>query len=104
MLAEAVASAIRGKIALEAFRRSCERQRHEVVAPLSRAIDRVFRAVLAFYRAKRGQGATALDVSTFFKRKKLDRDFGRYWTSSRNSHRGPFRGRIQKAANALVEE
>jgi hypothetical protein len=99
-----LAPALRGKSALEAFRQSCERQRHEVVVPLSRAIDRVFRAALAFYRAKRGKGATALDVSTFFKRKKLDREFARYWTSSRNSHRGSFRGRIKNAVNALSEE
>jgi hypothetical protein len=81
-----------------------ERRRGEVVDPLNRATDSVFRAALAFFRWKRGVGEKAQDVSTFFKRRKLSDDFSRYWSSSRNAGlRQAFRKRLKDVAAALSE-
>lgn len=80
----------RSRAGAEAFRFACERDDGEVVTPLLRASDAVYRAALAFYRGRRGSGPTALDVSTFFKRRNLHKDFARYWRGSRNGHRKAF--------------
>jgi hypothetical protein len=74
--------------------------------PLQQANDALFRAALQFYRSKRGKGAKAQDISTFFKRRKLHRDFTRFWPSSGNSHRGRFQRawrRFEKSFRAAVQ-
>jgi hypothetical protein len=86
---------------METFRLACERQRSNVVVPLNRAADALFRAALAFFRARRGKGETAMDVSSFFKRKKLDHDFLRYWGGKANSHRRVFKKHLDKLEEAL---
>ena len=58
---------------------------------LSKAIHVAFRAALSFYRAKRGKGAKAIDVSTFFQRHKLPADFAKFWSGSTNKHRLAFK-------------
>src|SRR5438093_192090 len=55
------------------------------------AVDVVFKAALQFYRARRGKGAKATDVSTFFKRKNLHVDFESFWQGSTNQRRGAFK-------------
>lgn len=99
-----IAPVLRNRRAIELFRQSSERRRGEVVDPLNRAADSVFRAALAFFRWKRGVGEKAQDVSTFFKRRKLGDDFSRYWSSSRNARlRQAFRKRLKDVAAALSE-
>jgi hypothetical protein len=99
-----MAPCLRARTTMELFRQSCERRRGELVEPLNRAIDSVFRAALAFFRWKRGVGEKAQDVSTFFKRRKLDDDFARYWSSSRNGHlRQVFRKRLKNVVAAISE-
>jgi hypothetical protein len=92
---------LRGRSSMETFRLACERQRSNVVVPLNRAADALFRAALAFFRARRGKGETALDVSSFFKRKKLDHDFTRYWSGQGGTHRRVFRKHLDKLEDAL---
>jgi hypothetical protein len=58
---------------------------------LVKAIGIAFRAVLGFYRAKRGKGAKAIDVSTFFQRRKLNTEFAKFWHGSSNKHRSAFK-------------
>jgi hypothetical protein len=58
---------------------------------LVKAIGVGFRAVLSFYRARRGKGAKAIDVSTFFQRRKLNTDFAKFWSGSANKHRSAFK-------------
>ena len=73
---------------------------------LVKAISVAFRAVLGFYRAKRGKGAKAIDVSTFFMRRKLNTQFGTFWTGSANKHRLAFkraRRRFEEAFREAVE-
>jgi hypothetical protein len=87
-----------------AFREACERDKAAVVTPLLRAIDLVFTAALRFFRANRGSGPTAIDVSTFFKRRGLDQEFARYWRSSRNAVRSKFSAAWIRVQKALDEE
>ena len=87
-----------------AFREACERDTHAVVAPLRRALGSVFVAALRFYRLNRGSGPTAIDVSTFFKRRNLDKDFARYWRGSRNLGRSRFKSSWRRFEKALNEE
>jgi hypothetical protein len=85
------------------FRRACEWNDSTVLWQLDSALDGIFRAVLAFYRAKRGQGAEARDISTFFKLSKVHVEFGTFWNSSKNTHREKVATRIRKLQEALVE-
>jgi hypothetical protein len=87
-----------------AFREACERDKAAVVTPLRRAIDLVFNAALRFFRANRGSGPTAIDVSTFFKRRGLDQEFARYWRSPRNPARSKFNAAWVRFQKALDEE
>ncbi len=74
----------------EAFRQVCERTNGYVLNPMIRAIDAAFSAALRFYRNKRGSGRKAIDVSTFFQRRNLHKEFAKYWRGSRNKSRPGF--------------
>jgi hypothetical protein len=87
-----------------AFREACERDNPSVVTPLLRAIDVAFSAALRFYRANRGTGPTAIDVSTFFKRRNLDKEFACFWRASRNPARSKFAAAWARFQKALDEE
>ena len=87
-----------------AFREACERDTAAVVTPLLRALDLVFSVAHRFYRASRGSGPTAIDVATFFKRRKLDEEFTRFWRGSRNPARGRFTRDWARFQEALDEE
>ena len=87
----------RTRVGAEAFRLACKRD-GEMVTPLLQAIDAAYRAALAFFRDKRGKGPTAIDVSTFFQRRNLHKEFGRYWRGSRNRARGAFDRRWANSA------
>jgi AIPR protein len=90
------------------FRAACERRQQTVeLKALGTATRAVYSAALSFYRANRGgRGPRAIDVSTFFKRRNLDREFAKYWRSSQNRHRKKFndaahrfRRELARAAN-----
>ncbi|MGD0518600.1 MAG: AIPR family protein [Thermoguttaceae bacterium] len=57
---------------------------------LIRAIDAAFKSAMQFFRAHRGKGPTAIDVSSFFKRKGLHDELETFWRSSLNGHRASF--------------
>ena len=82
-----------------AFRLLCERQDRDLVGPLNRAIDRVFVAVLRFYRQNRGAGSDAVDAPTFFKSKRCS---AKVFTST---YRGDtqFDKQFARAAEAIKE-
>jgi len=67
------------------------------------AINSAFNAALVFYRQKRGKRATAIDVSSFFRRRGLHSDFLGFWRSQRNKHRNFFKKSWQKFEKALKE-
>jgi hypothetical protein len=94
----------RSRAGAEAFRLACERDDSEVVTPLLQAINAAYRAALAFYRDRRGSGPTAIDVSTFFKRRNLHKEFDRYWRGGNNGQRKAFDGGWSKFERALKAE
>jgi len=65
------------------------------------AIGKVFVASLKFYRMKRGKGATATDVSTFFQRRNLHKGFVNYWKGSGNKSRKVFHKLMKRFENSL---
>ena len=81
---------VRTRAGAEAFRLAWDHQKRSFFT-LNYAVDTAFKAALRFYREKRGKGAKALDVSTFFQRKGLHVEFKKFWNSSRNSHRSSFK-------------
>jgi hypothetical protein len=88
----------------EAFRTACERDAARVVIPLLRAIAAVFVTALRFYRGKRGSGQKAIDVSTFFQRRNLHKEFGKHWRGAGNKSRTAFNRAWTKFRKALDEE
>jgi len=93
---------VQSRAARETFKRIWERNEKPLWS-LLQANDAMFRAALQFYRSKRGKGATAQDISTFFKRRKLHRDFDRFWAGARNSHRGRFKRAWRRFEGRLKE-
>jgi hypothetical protein len=82
----------------------CERRSQEWrLRYLNRFVDICFRAALSFFRAKRGTGAEAIDVSTFFKRVKLDEQFEKYWRSASNKYREQARAALRRFERELLE-
>ena len=61
---------LRGKQAIRAFCRLCERQYNDLVYAVSGLIDELFKAASKYFRLNRGTGDTRLDVSQFFKNRK----------------------------------
>jgi hypothetical protein len=85
-----VAPLVRSKQAADCFHQSWFRSWGSM-QHLIAAVDAVFKAGLQFYRVRRGKGAKAIDVSSFFKRKNLHVDFERFWEGSTNQRKGAFK-------------
>jgi hypothetical protein len=90
---------LREKRSAMAFRNECERGRwsHD----LDKAVEQLYLAALAFYRLKRGTGATAVDVSNFFYRANLTEGFESFWRSSANRRRGVVVEELRRFASKL---
>jgi hypothetical protein len=98
-----LAPLVRAKTGAERFRSAWENGGN-VLYYLWRANNAVFNAALRFYRLRRGKGAKALDVSTFFKRRNLHREFEKFWRGSANQARPAFQKAWKKLEKALAEE
>jgi hypothetical protein len=73
------------------------------LTPLCQAVALTFTVALAFFRKKRGQGAKAQDISTFFQRKGLDKEFDKFWKSPANRSKRSFKrawARFEKGLSA----
>lgn len=79
-------------------------QSGDSIVNLWKAITEVFRAAIDFYRLNRGKGDKATDVSTFFKRKNLHIEFEKYWSGSKNKHKGRYKKFIRKFELALNQD
>jgi hypothetical protein len=76
----------------------------DMTRPLSRAIDKVYAAAIKFYRAGRGRGRTAIDVSQFFRNKRgRDEEFRAFWSRYSATTRKGFTRDIQQVENLLKE-
>lgn len=98
-----VAPLVRARQSAECFRAQCERH-GESDKLLVRCIEVAFNAALKFYRLRRGTGAKAIDVSSFFKRKGLDVEFQKFWNSSNNKRRGTFRRAWQRYERSFRQQ
>jgi len=97
-----IAHLVRSRIGGERFRKACE-QDAPPIHPLSQGINVLFVAVLKFFRSKRGKGATAVDVSTFFQRKGRGTEFADYFSGRGRALRTKFRKRWNKFENRFQE-
>jgi hypothetical protein len=88
----------------EAFRRGCELDDAEIIGPLLRAIDAVYREAIRFYRKKCGTGYAAIDTTAFFKRRNLHKEFAKYLRGSSNKSRVKFQKAWSKFEKALRQE
>lgn len=84
----------------EIFRRHCERWEF---SSLWKTCNAVFKNAIAFYRARRGKGEKAADVSTFFQRRSLNREFERFWKGTPTKYRGQFKSAWTRFEEELDE-
>ena len=64
----------------------------------------MFIEALRYYRANRGKGSAALDVSRFFRdRKGHDREFHKFWQGARTAKFDRLLGRIRQAIDEFEE-
>jgi hypothetical protein len=98
-----VAPLVRGRHKSRAFRRLCESQNDALVTPLNRAIAEVFVEALKYFRANRGEGESALDISQFFKNRKGHHTrFGQFWETVNPNRRHQFDKQMGKVEAAIV--
>lgn len=89
--------------AKQAFRELWEKQNISAMRPLFAANDCAYSAAIQFYKSRRGRGAKARDVSSFFKRKGLHLEFERFWKGSGNRYRSRF-AKAWKRLDTIIEE
>jgi len=99
-----VAQFIRRRRKTRAFRLLCERQDDALVTPLCQATDHVFVEALKYYRANRGEGEAALDISQFFKNRRGHHTrFAQFWHSSVSANRlQAFERHLGRVQNAIT--
>jgi hypothetical protein len=90
---------LRSKATANSFREECERNRRPVT--VVRATNHLFEGLLAFFRAKRGKGNQAIDISNFFYRPHIHTEFEAYWRRSGGKHRIGFDKQIKKFGATL---
>jgi hypothetical protein len=101
---EHIAPHVRSAGAATAFTTLWKRARHELVTPLSRAVNVSYKAAGRYYRANKGKGETVLDVSLFFRSKKgRDNEFRRYWRRCPASMRSQLSTNLKAVVRSIVE-
>lgn len=83
------------------FRYVCEHNNWRILASINKLLANVFRAALKFYRANRGSGESATDISNFFKLSKHHNDFAKFWASSKNPYKSRSKNLIAKISSKL---
>ena len=87
-----LARSVAGRSRAERFRRSYE-DWDPAIRALKSTIDTLFVSALQFYRANRGVGAKAIDVSAFFQLRGRGKQFQSFWRSKANTRRVTFHRR-----------
>jgi hypothetical protein len=87
------------------FRRACEKQpkNQSVVLALQQCLATAFVVALQYFRKERGSGPQAVDISSFFTRRGLDRSFALHWAGPDNKLRPRFEGALRRLEKALKE-
>jgi hypothetical protein len=92
---------LRKRSVADSFRGACERDVWS--NSIYRAIDQVYLGLLDFFRAKRGKGRKATDISNFFYRPHQHARFESYWRAATNKRRGPFNTTMRRFAKELSQ-
>tara|TARA_B100002003_G_scaffold218239_1_gene219047 strand:- start:203 stop:1981 length:1779 start_codon:yes stop_codon:yes gene_type:complete len=99
-----IAPLVRSSRNAESFRVQAERPTSNLVDPLYSAINKTFVSVLRYYKQNRGSGATAVDVSTFFRHKLgRDKEFQLFWVMKNNKSRKGFEQALKKVGKAILD-
>lgn len=97
-----ISPVLKGAKKARSFRLLCEKQDELCVVPLNRAIDLAFIESLKLFRANRGTGDTAFDVSSYFKSKKgLPAVFREHWKANGASKLNTFEKLLSKVQIAI---
>jgi hypothetical protein len=84
---------LRTRALKELFSREHEKWYYE---PLTRACIAAYKGALAFYRARRGKGEKAIDISTFFQRRGLHTELEKFWAHHSGGHRQQFKRALSR--------
>ncbi len=84
----------------EFFSREYERHSYE---SLVNACHAAYKGALMFYRASRGKGQTAADISSFFKRRSLHVEFEKYWNKTRSGYSRQFKKAMSRFEEEFLE-
>lgn len=98
---QGIAPLLRKRSYADAFRQTSERDAWS--NNIYRAIDQVYLGLLDFFRAKRGKGAKAKDVSNFFYRTHQHTRFESYWRGGSNKRRRRFAEAVKRFREELAE-
>ena len=89
-----VGQVFRKRSVADYFRRACERRQWP--REIEYATDQIYRGLLEFYRAKRGDGVHAVDVSNFFYRPHQHDRFEAYWRTNLSQRRKRVREKLKR--------
>lgn len=84
------------------FRTASETWDGDVLEPLERCVDALFKGALHLYRNKRGRGPSATDISTFFQRRGLHETFASFWRRGPKTAKAQFKRGRQQFVQALA--
>lgn len=62
------------------------------------------KGALAFYRARRGKGEKAIDISTFFRRRGLPIEFEKFWAHHTGGHRQQFKRALARFRRSILQK
>jgi|ERR1017187_193054 hypothetical protein len=91
---------LRTRALKESFTRRHERWSYD---PLLKACTAAYKGALAFYRALRGKGETAIDISTFFQRRALHLEFEKFWSRTPGGYRNQFKRALARFRTEILE-
>lgn len=94
---------VKGGKRASTFRTAYENWDKPIVRPLERMSDLAFAEAIRFYRATRGVGEQAIDISSFFKKKGLHRQFTDYWARKATASRKKFTSALSSFEAAMGE-
>jgi len=72
-------------------------------ASLGSLCHSAFKGVIKFYRSRRGTGEKAIDVSTFFQRKGLHREFPNFWIRHGGTYKSQFSRTLRRFKDDMKE-
>lgn len=94
---------LKGAKRAQTFRIAYENWDKPIIRPLEQMTELAFVEAIRFYQAARGKGDQATDISSFFKKKGLDKHFAESWRRRAAVSRGRFAAAMKTFASGLEE-